>query len=593
MNPTSIKWLIAGLAGALFSLALMGGASYFAFTTLLSEINDHPSWGAEDSPEDAEEDAAEAERRERKREEERREQEALTEKLGLRDHYETVYLLPDTRNRLYYDKNFAAVEEDIAALRAKQDTPFDRYRYSSLINSLGRVLKDEEYPQLLSVLDEWIAASSGSYLPLLVRGRVYVSIAWKYRGTDFAHKVTEEGWEGYRKYHKLAWADLNAARKLNQEDPEIPASMARAAAGVGKKLAAIQKYHDETLALNPHHLHVRNTLLNYSLPQWFGDWKKVDALVAEFEQAAGDFPYLLTLLRDAARWMRDRGPDYEEGPDSDHIRQRLVEGLRAQLMLNPDEPYLLGRAARFALDANDLAMAVDCFERLGMRHPSVRGFINVYTFHWWRVYAFVEHSDDPGIIGTPREKELLDLARAIQADNPFINGMYLAYLARARDDAQTRAFFERDPGAFFQTADLEEPYDYDLLRAMALAARSHNPAVQGTPEVERLLAEALDLAPDNALVRLAEAARLMASKDYEQARPHLEHARSVDPDYLPALMTEGWLNYHQKRWDDGIAAANAFLARAPAPYVLENASHAEEIIALCEKKRAAEQQNAT
>ena len=77
---------------------------------------------------------------------------------------------------------------------------------------------------------------------------------------------------------------------------------------------------------------------------------------------------------------------------------------------------------------------------------------------------------------------------------------------------------------------------------------------------------------------------------FDEACPHLEKAREVAPEYLPALHIMGWLNFHQERWDEGIAAAEAFLAATPrnaldAQYLETYADDAREIVELCEKNR--------
>src|SRR5690606_33164837 len=107
------------------------------------------------------------------------------------------------------------------------------------------------------------------------------------------------------------WDDLNAAGQLNGDDAEIPATLLKAAAGIGKDLKTIRRYYDETIALNPHHVAVRYTMLNYLRPVWFGSWEAMDAFIAENEAAIQEFPFLCEFLRDTSSYMSSRGEAYE------------------------------------------------------------------------------------------------------------------------------------------------------------------------------------------------------------------------------------------------------------------------------------------
>jgi len=103
-----------------------------------------------------------------------------------------------------------------------------------------------------------------------------------------------------------------------------------------------------------------------------------------------------------------------------------------------------------------------------------------------------------------------------------------------------------------------------------------------------LLKQAMLLGPENAFVRLVQAEYHISNDEFEEAREHLEHARKVDPNYLPALHIMGWLSFHEKKWDDGIRYAQEFLATPPSYYLKLYTDDAKEIIQLCEEKKAKE-----
>lgn len=584
MDRDNIKWLIAGLAGALLTVTLFVGAGVLIYLNLdkdtqidpapaLVSVAEAKALETEEEDQEAKEEAEAAAR-----------SAALAEQLGLKNIYTPVYLLPRTRYALYHDKNFKQVEEDLASLLANSATPFDQYRYFSMISSMSDSYSDEDLNTLIKIIDEWIAASPDSYLPYLIGGGLKSNLAWEYRGTDYAYEVSRANMNKFQQLSKLAIQDLEKAQSMNASDPEIPAALAAAAAPV-EGLATLRRYYDQTLALNPQHLGVRYTMATYLLPQWYGSWKKFDQYMAEIETASEQFPLLYEVKRDHSTFLEDRGAEYKGLWDSNATLRRTGEAFKAQLEQNPGELTLMASAAYYAMKTGDLKTAAGYFDQIGNRYPVVDEFPSMYNYHWWRVNTMVEYSDDPEVIGTPREKELLDAARALEPNNSTTNGFYLAYLARTRDDDQTRSFWDSMDDGFYKSGVLGTPPDYTQLRAMGLAARSDDIGVQGTEKERPLLEEAFALAPDNAYVRLVYAEYFITAKNYDEGRIHLERARELDPDYLPALHTMGWLNYHQKRWDEGIAAATEFLTSGTSSYVTSNADDAKDIIAACEKKK--------
>jgi hypothetical protein len=592
MERDSIKWLIAGLAGALFTFLLFIGVGVAIFLRMeksapeesLASIFDDIHLDVSD-----EEEAAREEEEERKAAEEdaRRDAEnaAWEERLGLKEIYTPVYLLKPTHNQLYHDKNFKLIEEQLAAELANTATPFDRFRYSCSVEDLTEV-HNEDLQALIAVTDEWATASPESHYPYLLRGKLNSELAWEYRGDGFIGEVSRSGLRKFEQLNKRAKEDLEIAQKLNPNDPEVPAALADAVAPI-EGMRALRRCYDQTLALNPHHVHVRYTMMTYLQPQWYGDWRKFDAYMADIDVAAEAFPYLFTVRRDGYSLMEAKGKEYEGVWDSPETYRKAAAAFKAQAEQNPEELTVLASAAYFATRADDLASAVGFFERIGNRYPVCDEFPSMLGYHGWRIHAMVEHSDDPGIVGTPREKELLDAALALDVEGVKANGFYMAYLTRLRDDVQTKAWWDSLDGGYYKTSDLGASPNYDILQAMYLASHSDDFGVQGSDQEQPTLDQALALAPDNAYVRLVYAEYHITRDQFDEARIHLERAREVDPAYLPALLTMGWLNYHQKRYDDAIAAANQFLSSGTSKYAVMNAFDAKEIVELSTKKKAA------
>lgn len=592
MERDSIKWLIAGLAGALFTLLLFIGVGVAIFMRMeksapeesLASIFDDIHLDVSD-----EEEAAREEEEERKEAERRAKQEAENaaweERLGLHSMYETIHFTPRTRRELYRNKNFKLVEEQLDAALANTATPLDRHRYSATIDSMCEPY-DDTLEDLIKIVDEWIAASPDSHYPYLIRGGLNFKLAWRFRGTAYASKVPRSDMKKFIELNEKSREDLQKAQQLNSQDPEVPAALA-STAGHLEGMDAVLRYYAQTLALNPHHVGVRYTVATFSTPQWMGSWDDFDRFMAEIDEDSKAFPYLYNVRRDHSTYLAMRDEKYEGIWNSQETYREMAAAHIAQLEQNPDEPMLMAKAAFYCVRTGDLENAVKYFEKIGNKYPVTNEFPSLNGYHWWRLHAMVEYSDDPGIVGTPREKELLDAALALDVEGVKANGFYMAYLTRLRDDGQTKAWWDSLDGGYYKTSDLGTPPNYDILQAMYLASRSDDQGVQGTDEEQPTLDQALALAPDNAYVRLVYAEYHITRDQFDEARIHLERAREVDPAYLPALLTMGWLNYHQKRYDDAIAAANQFLSSGTSKYAVMNAFDAKEIVDLSTKKKAA------
>lgn len=579
MGKANVKWLLAGLIGACCSLVLVAGGALALFSYFGAETN--ADNGVPSGEEEWEADVAAHNETVAKID-------AEILRLGLNDVYEIEYLFDDTRWALYTSKDYALVEERLEAARANAKTPMEKHRYSQVVEAMGELNHNEVPDELLATLDAWVAHSPQSHYPWLIRGVLALEIADYYRGSAWAHEVSADGMRKYVAFNEQAREDLLKASSLMPTDPEPFAFLVSAAAGSGGGMADMQRYFNQTLALNPHHFNVRWTMMNYSQPQWFGSWAELERRIAEAEVASKEFPELMGVSRIGHWFMTERASVYEDEWESDATDAKWATAYVAQAEQSPDDLHAQGNAAYYAGYAKDYVTAAKYFLKLGNRYPTGSEYDSVIEFHEWRLFTLGVAAADDSIVGTPQERACLDVLAACASKTASYNELELAYLTRQRDDAKTRAFYETYTQGYFNTGNWGDPPDYRVMEAMAKAGRSDNIGIQGTEKERILLEEALELAPDNPYVRLVHAEHFITNKAYDEARIHLEKAREIDATYLPAMHIMGWLNYHQKRWDDGIASANEFLNSGPSDYLTENEADAREILELCEKKKARE-----
>ncbi|MGH7951448.1 MAG: hypothetical protein ACREFE_05960, partial [Limisphaerales bacterium] len=68
----------------------------------------------------------------------------------------------------------------------------------------------------------------------LLKGEVYIQMAWFARGNGYANTVTDDQWKSFRKNLAVAEESLNKAWKLNPDDKRIPHEMMTLELGQGK-----------------------------------------------------------------------------------------------------------------------------------------------------------------------------------------------------------------------------------------------------------------------------------------------------------------------------------------------------------------------
>ncbi len=580
MNSDSVKWLIAGVAGALLSVCLFAAGGYLLFramtqgiSSIASQIDGETIYG----PDEWEEDEA-------KHNEKHAALEKKIETLGLNTLYTNVYVHDNTRYELYTNKNFGEVETRLTAKAIDADTPIKKYRYGQLIRSLGNQEYNENPEEILAILDEWVALSPDSHFPWMVRGTYKMDYAYYFRGGGWSREVSQDGMMQYRRYNEEAKADLLEAARLTEDDAEPFALLINASAGCGEDLETLHTYFQQCLERNPDHFNARWTLMNFSQPRWFGSWEALDAQIEEAEAASESFPKLMEISRLGLGMMSDRDPKYETLWDAPESDEKWAKAALAQAEQSPDDLHVLADAAYYSCHAKEYTTAADLFVKIGNNYPTGGEFSSIVNFHEWRGYVLNIQANDPAIYGTPKEKGYMEILSGLARTVPSSGDLYLAYLVRQQDDALTQTFYAEHRGVYLETGDWGNPPDYVVMDAMARAGLSDEFGVYETEDQHRLTQEALTLAPDNAYVQLMATECFITKKEYDLARVHLEKARELDPAYLPALHIMGWLSYHQKQWADGIRYAKEFLATEPSIYLTQSTDDAKEIIELCEKR---------
>jgi len=112
--------------------------------------------------------------------------------------------------------------------------------------------------------DPWIAA--------VIRGNFHIKKGWKLRGSGWAYKVSEEGWEGFREALAKAREELTKAYELHPEYPEAAADMITVRMG-SQGPVSLRGWFDRAVAAQMDYIPAYHNLLWALRPRWHGSHK--------------------------------------------------------------------------------------------------------------------------------------------------------------------------------------------------------------------------------------------------------------------------------------------------------------------------------
>jgi hypothetical protein len=118
---------------------------------------------------------------------------------------------------------------------------------------------------------------SGTSLPLLTKGRAYLSFAWQARGTGYADTVKENGWKLMGERLDIAAIALEAAWKLDSKDKRICREMMRVELGKGRGLPHLEVWFQRGMKLDSGDYDLCSEKLESLRPRWYGSIEEMIA----------------------------------------------------------------------------------------------------------------------------------------------------------------------------------------------------------------------------------------------------------------------------------------------------------------------------
>jgi len=228
--------------------------------------------------------------------------------------------------------------------------------------------KDRYFPLYQSLEAKFTDDWKSDPLYLLLKGEVYIQLAWQARGYGYANTITSEGAKLFAQHLAEAGDFLTTAWQLNTNDSRIAVKMMTVELGQGQGLDQMELWFERAMAADPNNYDACNSKLQYLEPKWYGsvaDMLKFGRECVQNEQWGGHVPLI---LRDAHVAIQQEFADPAEKADywkQPQVWTDLNSAFERFFALNPDEIGWYHNYAWYAYQAGQWATLNKLIPKLG------------------------------------------------------------------------------------------------------------------------------------------------------------------------------------------------------------------------------------
>ena len=253
--------------------------------------------------------------------------------------------------------------------------------------TLGTDRSSETFEERARTIADWKTRYPNSILPILVEARFRIDLAWKWRGSEVASKVTEEGWPHFRE-------ELAAARQILEANPQAKVSpeyfdeMQIIALGQAWNKEDYFRLFSEAVGREPDYYRFYSAAAYYLLPKWHGkkgDWERfAEEQRRKLGGAAGDALYTRIAWSQADEYRHHLF-------DKTAISwETMAAGFDALTHQYPESNYLKNAYAWFAWEAKDRDRLRPALEAI-KAHPDMDIWVNLENVQFAEKFANAEH----------------------------------------------------------------------------------------------------------------------------------------------------------------------------------------------------------
>ena len=249
--------------------------------------------------------------------------------------------------------------------------------YSAL--DIGSKSPNKVFQPRLALLEKWKEEKPGSQVARIALADVYVSYAWKARGSGWADSVTEDGWKTMgERLEKAGEYLVGAMNEMEVTDPMFFQTALRIMLGTDGPTEAFDNLVAGSLEMAPDYWGTLSQRAHTLLPRWYGetgDWEAFAKAIAEHNAPYGKEQYAIIVFQ--------RHAAYPKTVDINRLDWPLLkEGIQQLLKNYPDSVENISRAAFIATIANDREYAKECFDLLGDRCLPAVWLVNGRMCHY-------------------------------------------------------------------------------------------------------------------------------------------------------------------------------------------------------------------
>ena len=144
------------------------------------------------------------------------------------------------------------------------------------------------------ILEKWKAATGGEGYVVLAEAMAREGEGWEARGRGYGNTVSKEAWAIYLRQIKEAESLLDSASRSLKATGSWHALKLALAYQLGANRGTEAPEFQKAVAAWPYYKRLYNTAINYSMPQWGGDFDDVEAVA--------QYAYDKTKATDGAAW---------------------------------------------------------------------------------------------------------------------------------------------------------------------------------------------------------------------------------------------------------------------------------------------------
>lgn len=289
--------------------------------------------------------------------------------------------------RILFDQGkYAELEKIAQKIRQnKEHFPDGAHKIRSFYRAFDKptTKNDESWLNILARIEAWQKAFPESITPRIAKAIVWDEYAWDARGSGFANKVTEQGWELFNERLNKAHELVEKAPLRSSDDCPMRHEILLSPS-YSSDLGTFEKKFRDAIAFDPSYLAFYDKKAENLLPRWHGtsgdSIRFADEAVSLAPKNLGMIVYARIMW---FLWVRNEINTFKEPGVS---WEKVKQGYRDLEKKYPNSPWNLNWFCRLACNAGDKETAQVLFKRIGSS-PYIEAWGNRAKFEEWRQWA--------------------------------------------------------------------------------------------------------------------------------------------------------------------------------------------------------------